>query len=295
MHSYHAYGFGIHSEFCIPRLLEQQGTFDIEIRSGKLADFFQPLANGKRSSKAIEPEIIHAYENIASFIVRNGNEIIIDIHPNIDKRIIFMFLLGQVFGSLLHQRGLLVLHGSAVAACGGTVAFLGPSGSGKSTLTAALMAKGYSAVTDDLVAIDVKDDTPIVYPAFPQLKLWPDAAETLGYDLSTLPNVRPNMSKRIVDSEFSSDPLQLKRIYLLEVGETISINQIPQRESMLELVRNSYAKKALHVGTHISSHFARCAKVAKDIPICRLARPKDLKSLPDLVHAVECDMRYARG
>lgn len=55
----------------------------------------------------------------------------------------------------LHPEGMqaLLLHAGAVAAAGRTAILAGPTGHGKSTLTAGLMARGYRAVSDDLVPL----------------------------------------------------------------------------------------------------------------------------------------------
>ena len=92
-----------------------------------------------------------------------------------------LYLLGPALALLLHQRGFLVLHASAVSLDGGVVAFLGHSGHGKSTTAATLHARGAAIVADDVVAVDLgAPGGPAALPGFPLLKLWPDAVTALG-------------------------------------------------------------------------------------------------------------------
>ena len=63
------------------------------------------------------------------------------------------------------------------------MAFAGDSGGGKSTTAAALHARGLDLVTDDLLVLDPDAaGGVVVYPGFPVLRLWPEAAAavTLG-------------------------------------------------------------------------------------------------------------------
>ena len=292
MYQYYAYGLGILSEFYLPELIAEQRKIDVNIRRGNLENLLQSFITGEEAFRATESEIFRNYQNIASFHIRNGNEIVVDLAPGIDEGLFRSCLLGNILGTLLHQRGLLVLHGSAIAANGGAVAFLGPSGSGKSTAAASLCSEGYSILTDDVVAIDAEGDVPIIHPAFPRLNLWPDVAKSLGYDLNALSYIIPTENKRFarLDSKFSQDSLPLKRIYLLENGVPIDIRRLNQQESMIELVRNSYAVKTLTAGIYISNHFLQCSKVIKSVPICRLVRPFDFKYIHDVAYAVMDDI-----
>ena len=74
---------------------------------------------------------------VARYLVSDGNEIIVDPEPDADLSAIRLFLFGSAFGALLHQRGILPLHGSAIVTSRGAVVFAGVSGSGKSALACA--------------------------------------------------------------------------------------------------------------------------------------------------------------
>ncbi len=120
--------------------------------------------------------------------LKNGKEIIIDRAPQADDTDVRLFLLGSVMGALMHQRGRLPLHGSAIRLPDGTAAiFMGPSGVGKSTLAAAFRQRGYVVAADDISLIFTGDDgAPLLQPAYPELKLWAEAAAKIGEDAQTL-------------------------------------------------------------------------------------------------------------
>src|SRR5260370_41242688 len=77
---------------------------------------------------------------------------------------IIPILFGVAAGVLLRNRGICVLHGSAVAHCGGAVAVLGPSGAGKSTLVGALVGKGARLVPDGPIVAERRGGGCAVHP-----------------------------------------------------------------------------------------------------------------------------------
>jgi hypothetical protein len=104
---------------------------------------------------------------------------IVEPLPHVDEHVLRLYLLGPALGVLLQQRGLLVLHASAVAIGERVVAFVGESGWGKSTTAAALERRGHTVVADDVCALHLRgSEDPLVFPAIPRLKL--DAAPALA-------------------------------------------------------------------------------------------------------------------
>src|SRR5262249_24053304 len=113
------------------------------------------------------------WHQLGKFRVRGGMEVTIDALPGIDDALIRLPLLGTVLAVLLHQRGLLTLHASAVEINGQAAAFIGTKGAGKSTIAAMLHARGHRLIADDIVAMDLTDpQKPLLLPGFPQFKLW---------------------------------------------------------------------------------------------------------------------------
>ncbi|WP_354694183.1 hypothetical protein [Elongatibacter sediminis] len=89
-------------------------------------------------------------------------------------------LIDQVIPRVLNQKGLLVVHASAVALpCGRVIAFVGRGGLGKSTLAAALVVRGSKLVTDDCLVLDRESGAITGRPPYGSLRLWPDSIAAL--------------------------------------------------------------------------------------------------------------------
>ena len=122
--------------------------------------------------------------------MENGSEITIEPTKDATSEELQLFLIGSVFGALIHQRGMLPIHGSAVLFKGKAVVFTGVSGAGKSTLAMGLAQRGYSVLADDISVITKRaDNTPVLYPGYPQMKLWGDSLDKLGKNSDDLKTV----------------------------------------------------------------------------------------------------------
>lgn len=71
---------------------------------------------------------------------------------------------------LLHRAGVLLLHASAACRDGEAVLVTGVSGAGKSSLLIGLVDAGWQAISEDLCAIDLRGDRPMVWPGPPWVR-----------------------------------------------------------------------------------------------------------------------------
>ena len=209
-----------------------------------------------------------------------------------DARVLRLYILGPTLGLLLHQRGWLILHASGISIDQRAILFLGAPGWGKSTTAAALYAHGHAIVADDVIPVELNGESTIVHPGFPQLKLWPEAAASLGDSVETLPRVHPNFEKRVrrTGDGFALSPLPLKCIYVLAEGAKQEIQPIGAQYAIVELVRHSYAAQFLGATETSALHFEQCARLANRVPIRALRRPRALKELSELARLVENDV-----
>jgi hypothetical protein len=300
MYSYNAYDLTIDSDLRLPELIGSSGGKpDVTITLGKV----------EQKSESVDYQGVFRYHigageasffwnEIAFFRVRGGNEIMIEPHAGAEVELVRLLLLGAVFSVLLYQRGLLVLHASAVAIDDHAVAFIGGKGWGKSTIAATLHARGHYLLADDLVALKFDDrEIPVVLPGFPQIKLWPEAIASLGEDPESHPRVASRYEKRSRRSNerFSQRLLPLKHIYVLAEGDITESIPIQPQEAITHFIANShiarFGKQVLH-GVEASLHLHQCADLARAVPFSRLRRPMGFPLLPLAAKLVEEQLRH---
>ena len=147
MYRYAAYGLGIHSELLLPELMasEAEADVDVVVRLGTLAPSVLVADPSPYCLYETDEGAYIFWKEVGTLLIRGGSEIVVERAPNVEESRLRLLLLGAAMGVLLHQRGLLVLHASAVEVCDGAAIFLGGRGWGKSTVAAALHARGHGA------------------------------------------------------------------------------------------------------------------------------------------------------
>lgn len=285
MYVYTAYNLGIHSELALPELIPSDKPADVVIRFGKLTET-------DRKQNNAGDYLLATIEGWGNLLVKGGKEVILDPNPGVDEAMIRTFLLGAIICILLRQRGLLVLHASSVVIDGNAVAFMGESGWGKSTLAECFHSHGYDILTDDVLAVQIGEQQPLVIPGFPQIKLWPDAVASFGHAADSLPLLNSQTIKRVhrLQDGFCQQPVPLKRIYVLAGGTHPEILPLELKQSFGELVKHSREMQALTAPEFLKEHFIQCTHLVRQIPILSLRRQRSLSALPDLVKLIENDL-----
>lgn len=295
--SYDAFGLKIRSELRLPELRRSAGRPDIDIRLTPLG-FDAP--RGNEWSSVREDGAFVGWDGVGTFRVSGGCEIAVDPDPAVTPDRLRLFLLGAAIGVLLHQRGRLVLHASAVEVEGAAVAFLAPKWWGKSTMAAIFHARGYKLITDDVLAVDLAAPTPRVLPGFPQMKLWPDTLELIGKGSSNFPRLHPDLEKRDyrIAARFTGEATPLRAFYLLGPGEAPSVEAMDSRAALAELIGHWYCARFSYEtlkSLGIESHFLGSADLVSRVPFYHLGRPRSLAAMPQVATAVERSLGVERA
>ena len=289
---YRAYGLVVESALPLPELGVDQASpdqADLRIGFGRIGCRPDPDESGC-GIWVRDDQACYCNFDVGAFLVSSGTEILVEPEAGVAPEALRLSLLGPALALALHQRGLFLLHASAVSVNGEAVAFLGMHGFGKSTTAALLNARGHPLVSDDLLAVSVEDQT--VHPGFPQLKLWPDALQTLGLPPHELPQVHPDVPKRALrlSEGFAAQPIRLRRLYVLGIGSPTLVQTLRPAQIFAEISRHWYGVRfgqAYFDSLDVRRHFLQSAHLARDVPMRRLQRPATLADDPDLPRAME--------
>jgi hypothetical protein len=297
MYNYTAYQLNIQSDFPIPEFPKraQAGEPDVIIHKSQVpAALENPTGKGVLY-QATANQFLLTMHNVASYLVQNGNEIMIEPAPDSLDSDVRVFMLGSCIGALLHQRGLLVIHAAAIHTDKGAVLFTGRSGSGKSTLLGEFMRRGYKMMVDDVCGV-VLDETgkPTVLPGYPRTRLWSDSASILEHDITKMEQTRPAMDKyeRQAPEQYWDQPAHLHRIYLLTSAnqEEVELNPITPLRTFSIVLHNTYRQQFLDGLEMRPSHFTLTSAVAQHCSVRHIIRPRQQLKLTELANMVEQDL-----
>jgi hypothetical protein len=294
VHFYRVSGLSVGSEIALPGLIAlgiDCGTPEVTIRPGAVPDSLENATTSGPTWQIEGRRFLLRIPGIARFLLSDGNDIQFELEPGADEADIPVFLLGTVFGILLHQRGQIVLHASAVRVDGKAILFCGNSGAGKSTMAAALALCGLPLVTDDVCAITIVDGVPMAQPDGRQLKLWKHAIDQLELTSSRGPRVRNQLEKFYVQpgSAFG-EALPLGAIYALREARP------PHRPGIVRpnvvdatLILQRYAYRPLIVERmgQKADYFRATAAIANAAGIFHLTRALDFEVMPGVITMLE--------
>ena len=292
---YQAFGLSVRSEIELPELMVVNNPPDIDIAYGNIPGNIDNPAYTSLHFEVSHDKFLLKVDGVAHYLIENGNKITIDRSEGGSDDEIRLYLLGSAFGALIHQRGMLPIHGSAVIFEDRAVIFSGKSGAGKSTLAAGFVKKGYKLLADDVCVITLdQEGSPIVHPGYPQMKLWNDSLEKLGHRTKPLRSVRSGMKKYALPmgTEFWNEPAKLRGIYIISTkdSEGIEMQSLKGIEKFEILKNNTYRLSFLKGTGTTEAHFKLIEALSRHCFAKQLYRPSKSFYLDELIQIIEKDI-----
>lgn len=290
--SYQVYGLNVHSELELPELVPAKGTAaDVTIRFGVVPETVENALGSWSWCTASRTEFIFTIEGVGRYHVADGCSITVDRRvgvsegpPAADVR---LWLLGSAFGALLHQRGLLPLHVSAVKTPHGVWAFTGDSGEGKSTLAGFLCRNHHwELVSDDVSVVDCVAGEVRIHPGPRKLKLWADALDQLNLPEGRRVRDLSNTEKfqLYLDAANQHEKLALNALVVLESvpdDQRPSLERLSGAEAFTACAGAVYRPGYHGLFKHPERAMADLIPLCQSIAVYRFCRPRSLSAFEE--------------
>jgi hypothetical protein len=292
--SYRVAGLTVVSEIDLPGAIPADiggATPDIVVRAGAVPESLDNAGARGPTWAIAGARFLLAVPGVARFLLEEGRAIVFEPAPGVVVSDIAIFVLGTVFGILLHQRGQIVLHASAVRVNGKAVLFCGGSGTGKSTLAAALAQRGFPLVTDDFSAVTLTAAAPMVQPDGRRLKLWAQAIEKLDLAERRGDAVRSRLEKYFVEPTVAfAESLPLGAVYALREARpphAAGIERPNVVDAALILRRSAYRPLLVNRMGQKADYFHAATAIANAAGIFHLTRALNFAHMPEVIAQFE--------
>lgn len=296
-HLYTVAGLRVLSDLALPGLLPdvdpKVDDAPVDVTITRAALFSSDHDTDWEAVRDPHAELRFDIAGVMRMAMHQGRSISYDPYPGTAADDLALYLGGTGFGTLLHQRGLVVLHASAVRIGDAAILFCGPSGAGKSTLAAALVNAGHDHVADDFCAISfAADGTPMVAPDGRRHKLWDSAIAGLDVPDRQGDAVRSDMTKYYVDPRRTvRQALPIGAIVDLAVAEDHAITPLTPVEIVALLQANAYRPSLVAVMEQQRLYFEAAVRLAATSRFMRLSRPLDYRRLTDSLNTIKAALK----
>ncbi len=304
---YFAFGLKIDCDWDIPCLQIPHASYNaIQILRGTDAFFRKEVPAHLRQPYPKRPAF-HQLENGCRYLLWKDS---FEFHLSRDSRTIIghsldrapeaafrTYMLGHLLSYVLLGLGLETLHAATVVLDGVAVGFLGDSARGKSTLAASFLKAGARLLSDDFLVLREQAGELLAYPGFPRIKLYERVSRhLLAPGREGVPMNTDHCSKMIYPLEDAlPEPVPIKAFYALASPRAamglreVWLQPLTEREAYLELTENSF-NVSVQTQERLASQFRWATNLVKRVPVKRLAYPRVLTILPQVIDAVKADL-----
>jgi len=202
------------------------------------------------------------------------------------------YLIGQVLPFAALMQGLEVFHASAVALDGEVIALAAGTGAGKSTLALNLHLAGAAFVTDDVLAVEVVGDTPIVHPGLGVAKVRRAASELVDPAALGAPATSDAHELRYL-IEPPPHPLPLGTFCVLDRAAD-GVVRVSEEETPASRLLGSTFNLVVGTPERLAGQLSACAAIARHARVLTAAVPDrpDARAAAEL-RALLTDARLA--
>jgi len=286
MYQYYIYGLGVHTEIKLYNLKEQKVARDVLIHYGNVSnDIVEYTERGLASS--MSPVRVWFRNDIGHFVIRDGNDILVQPIGSADENDLASFVLGWCIAFLFQQRGYSAIHSSAIEVDEQAVLISGFSGAGKSTIALSLIDAGYRYLADDIAMVNPKEDM-MVQPAFPQQKVCRNIAEQMGTDTLLYINEKKDKFAYYNEKDFCDVPRKLTTMFILRKynGDQLRIEEITGIEKLNCILKNLFLLDAYRAMGFTLEEKARSLELAGKIAIYQISRPEGKDTVQEIRDAI---------
>ncbi|NTS66783.1 hypothetical protein HRV97_16710 [Sphingomonas sp. HHU CXW] len=281
---YRAFGLGWQSELPLPELRDADASGNardvvVEIGPAPAPDIATVVTGVRAAHDTFWMEV----PGVARYLVTGGTRIVVEPIGDAAEGDVRAFLLGSAVGALLHQRGVLPLHASAVEIGGRAVAFVAPSGGGKSTIAMHLHHLGQRVIADDLCAVELADGRARLWPGLRNLKLWRASLGAIDRAPDGFEPVLQTMDKYRVPIDALADDraFDLAAVIRLDWGDASALTPLNGAEGVGVLVANTFRGQLVGPMARGPEHWRQCVELFAGSDVLGLTRPRALDRLEE--------------
>ena len=230
MYQYAACNLMIKSEISLPELgayshIDQGIKDQVNIMLGHVPDEIPDVVL-QGLYYQIKPNVLRLeIPNIAKFMIKNGEQIIIEPVGNIDIENIRTFVLGPCIAILLMQRDLFLMRGLVIKVKNFSISLIGDIETSPLSITASFVKRGYAVLSDEICIINQKLEA---LPSYPYHFIWLYSKWKQAIYGRHYIRARQNIPKYIVPlrKNFYPEPLPLKKIFILNTSSNNITNEL---------------------------------------------------------------------
>jgi hypothetical protein len=235
--------------------------------------------------------IIVDIHDMAKFTIKNGNYMNIVPHSeDYWENEIVTYIVGVAFATLLLQRDVFSIHGSAICANNQAFIIVGEAGAGKSSIAREFIQSGYKLLSDDLSAISTKNQLYVI-PSFPTQKMWKNTMD--AYESSPDPSKKifHDVDKFYVDAQdhFEESSKQLGGIIWLEESEVeeVTLTKLEKNQALEVLLIHAFIEDMVEKLGLKTQQFILLSHVLSHVDVYHLERPNNQFTVKEQVRIIK--------